>query len=85
MADDDNIIRFTPRQAEEDHALPADRLLEDCVGEYEEVIVLGVDADGEMTVSGNISDIAQVYEMLSSAAQNIALAHLEMLFQGTQH
>lgn len=85
MADDDNIIRFTPRQAEEDRALPADALLEDCVGEYEEVIVLGVDADGEMVVSGNIADIAQVYEMLSSAAQNIALAHLEMIFQGTQH
>lgn len=85
MADDDNIIRFTPRREEEDHALPADRLLEDCVGEYEEVIILGVDADGEMTVSGNIADIAQVYEMLSSAAQNIALAHLEMIFTGTQH
>lgn len=88
MADDDdkpdNIIQFTPRQ-EEDHALPADALLEDCVGDYEEVIILGIDADGEMVVSGNISDIAQVYEMLSSAAQNIALAHLDMIFQGTRH
>lgn len=84
MADnDDNIIQFTPRR--DSHALEADALLEDSLGEYEEVIVLGVDAEGEMTVSGNIADIAQVYEMLSSAAQNIALAHLDMLFQGTQH
>lgn len=86
MADDDNpdnVIQFTPRR--EDRVLPADALLEDCLGEYEEVVILGVDADGEMVVSGNISDIAQVYEMLSSAAQNIALAHLDMIFQGTQH
>ena len=86
MADDDkpdNVIQFQPRR--EDHNLPADALLEDSLGEYEEVIVLGIDADGEMVVSGNISDIAQVYEMLSSAAQNIALAHLEMMFSGTEH
>lgn len=84
MADnDDNIIQFTPRR--DNIALEADALLEDSVGEYEEVIVLGVDSAGEMTVTGNISDIAQVYEMLSSAAQNIALAHLEMIFQGTAH
>ena len=86
MADDDkpdNVIQFQPRR--EDHNLSADALLEDSLGEYEEVIVLGVDADGEMVVSGNIADIAQVYEMLSSAAQSIALAHLEMIFSGTQH
>lgn len=86
MADDDkpdNIIQFTPRR--DNIALEADALLEDSLGKYEEVIVLGVDAEGEMTVTGNISDIAQVYEMLSSAAQNIAMAHLEMIFQGTQH
>lgn len=74
-----NVIQFRPRS--EDHTLEADALLEDCLGEYEDVIVLGVDSTGEMVVSGNIADIAQVYEMLSSAAQNIALAHLEMLFQ----
>lgn len=88
MADDDkkptNIIQFTPRPNQQ-RALEADALLEDCLGEYEDVVILGVDAEGEMTVSGNISDIAQVYEMLSSAAQNIALAHLDMLFRGTEH
>lgn len=84
MADnDDNIIQFTPRR--DSATFEADALLEDSLGEYEEVIVLGVDSTGEMTVSGNISDIAQVYEMLSSAAQNIAMAHLDMLFQGTRH
>lgn len=81
---DDNIIQFRPRRDDE-HVLSADALLEDSIGEYVEVIVLGVDADGEMVVSGNIADIAQVYEMLASAAQNIALAHLDLLFQGTQH
>lgn len=81
---DDNIIQFRPR-SDDEHVLSADALLEDSIGEYVEVIVLGVDADGEMTVSGNIADIAQVYEMLASAAQNIALAHLDLLFQGTQH
>ena len=91
MADDedpkpDNVIQFMPRYEVEleGDTLCADALLEDCVGEYEDVIVLGVDASGEMTVTGNISDIAQVYEMLATAAQNIAMAHLEMLFQGTE-
>jgi hypothetical protein len=84
VADDDNVIQFRPRAGEDD-TLPADVLLEDCMGEYEEVVILGVDATGEMVVSGNISDIAQVYEMLSTAAQNIALAHLDMIFRGTQH
>jgi hypothetical protein len=89
MADDDapkpdNVLQFTPRHSSE-NALPADALLEDSLGDYEDVIILGVDATGEMTVSGNIADIAQVYEMLSSAAQNIALAHLEMIFHGTEH
>ena len=87
MADDDkpnNVIQF--RQRENDpSALPADALLEDSIGEYDEVVILGVDADGHMVVSGNIASIAQVYEMLSSAAQNIALAHLDMLFSGTEH
>ncbi len=83
MADDDNVIQFTPRR--NSIALEADALLEDSMGEYEEVIVVGIDASGEMMVTGNISDIAQVYEMLSSAAQNIALAHLEMIFSGTAH
>ena len=86
MADDDkpdNVIQFSPRRS--DHTLEADALLEDCMGEYDEVVILGVDSTGEMVVSGNISDIAQVYEMLSSAAQNIALAHLDMIFRGTQH
>ena len=89
MADEDrpkpsNVTQFRPRK--DDHiALPADALLEDSIGEYEEVIILGVDGTGEMTVTGNISDIAQVYEMLSSAAQNLALAHLDMIFRGTEH
>lgn len=86
MDDDDktdNVIQFTPRS--DNIALPADALLEDCVGDYEEVVILGVDADGEMVVTGNISDIAQVYEMLSTAANNLALAHLDMIFKGTQH
>lgn len=87
MADDekpDNVIQFQPRATEAD-TLDADALLEDCVGEYEDVIILGVDADGEMVVSGNISDVSQVYDMLATAAQNIAMAHLEMLFRGTEH
>lgn len=84
MAKDDNVIPFAPRP-QSDVALPADALLEDSIGDYEEVIILGLDADGEMTVSGNISSIPQVYEMLSTAAQNIALAHLDMLFHDTEH
>lgn len=88
MADDDkkpnNVIQFTPRP-DPHSTLEADVLLEDCIGEYEDVVVIGVDAEGETTVSGNIADIAWVYEMLSSAAQNIAMAHLEMLYKGTEH
>lgn len=87
--DDDkpnNVLQFSPRATvDDDVALPADALLEDCLGEYEEVVILGIDATGEMIVSGNISDLAQVYEMLSSAANNLAIAHLEMMFHGTEH
>lgn len=87
MADDDNsnIVQFRKKADEGADRLPADDLLGDCIGEYEDVIILGVDADGEMVVSGNISDIAQVYEMLATAAQNIASSHLEMMFHGTEH
>lgn len=83
----DNVIQFrgSANIGDDDIALPADALLEDCLGEYHEVIVVGIDETGEMIVSGNISDIAQVYEMLATAAQNIAMAHLEMLFHGTEH
>jgi hypothetical protein len=87
MEDDekpDNVIQFR-RFVDALPVLPADDLLADCMGDYDEVIILGVDDTGEMVVSGNISDIAQVYEMLSSAAQNIALAHLEMIFQSDGH
>lgn len=88
--DDDkpnNVLQFSPRATVDDSeiALPADALLEDCLGEYEEIVILGIDATGEMIVSGNISDLAQVYEMLSSAANNLAIAHLEMMFHGTEH
>lgn len=82
MADEDspnNILQFRQKVQDGEPVLPADDLLEDCMGEYQDVIILGVDETGEMVVSGNISDIAQVFEMLSSAAQNIALAHLEMM------
>lgn len=82
--DDDNILPFAPRK-QSSVALPADALLEDSLGEYEEVIVVGVDADGEMVVTGNISNIAEVYDLLSTAAQNIALAHLDMLFPEAKH
>lgn len=91
MADDDNdnysdnILQFRQRVKDGAPVLPADDLLEDCMGEYGEVIVIGVDADEEMVITGNIGDVAKVYEMLSSAAQNIALAHLEMMFHGTAH
>ena len=86
MNDDDkpdNVVQFTPRN--DSIVIPADALLEDCVGEYEEVIILGLNADGEMVVTGNISDVSMVYDMLSSAANNLAMAHLEMAFQGTKH
>lgn len=89
MADEDdkfnNILQFRQKVKEGEPVLLADDLLTDCMGEYQDVIILGVDADGEMVVSGNISDIVQVYEMLASAAQNIATAHLEMMFHGTEH
>lgn len=83
----DNVIQFraSANLGDDDIALPADALLGDCMGEYEEVVILGIDATGEMMVSGNISDISQVYEMLATAAQNIAMAHLEMMFHGTEH
>lgn len=92
MADDDdddrpipdNVAQFQPR-LEPVETIEADVLLEDCMGEYSEVIILGVDDHGEMIVSGNISCIPQVYEMLATAAQNIAMAHLEMIFHGTEH
>lgn len=89
MADEDdkfnNILQFRQKVQEGEPVLPADDLLADCMGEYEDVIILGVDRTGEMVVSGNISDIAQVYEMLATAALNIAMAHLEMMFHGTEH
>ena len=82
--DDDNILPFAPRK-QSSVALPADALLEDSLGEYEEVIVVGVDADGEMVVTGNISNIAEVYDLLSTAAKNIALAYLDMLSPEAKH
>lgn len=81
----DNVVQFRRTCLEPAETVEADLILEDCMGEYHEVIVLGVDATGEMVVTGNISDISQVYEMLATAAQNIAMAHLEMLFHGTEH
>lgn len=80
---DDNVIKFTPKHDEP--IAPgelADALLEDSIGEYDDVIVIGIDQDGETVISGSISNIAEVYELLASAAQNIALAHLDMIFGG---
>ena len=89
MADDDdkpdNVIQFRRTGLEPVESVEADLILEECMGDYHEVIVVGLNADGEMVVTGNISDISQVYETLASAAQNIAMAHLEMIFQGTHH
>lgn len=81
----DNVVQFHRTGLEPAETVEADLILEDCMGEYHEVIVVGLDADGEMVVTGNISDISQVYEMLATAAQNIAMAHLEMIFHGTEH
>lgn len=88
MPDDDkpdNVIQFRRTGLDTVESVEADLILEDCMGEYHEVIVIGLDETGEMVVTGNISDIAQVYDMLATAAQNIAMAHLELLFQGTHH
>lgn len=85
--DDDNVIPFGPRVeiTLDDGGELADALLEDCIGEYEDVIVIGFSSDGETTVSGTLSNIADVYDALAGAAQNIASAHLDMLFRGVEH
>jgi hypothetical protein len=86
--DDDNVIPFGRRfeaTIEPEAGAVADALLEECVGEYEDVIVVGFNDDGEITISGTLTHVADIYDALSTAAQKLALAHLDTVFSGQPH
>lgn len=81
MADDEkkpnNVIQFEQlrRQARGPEAI--DMLLDDARGEYEEIIIVGIEADGYMTVTASSPDVGEVYEALMSAATNVALVAID--------
>lgn len=88
MADDDNVIQFAPWKNpnfDDGPEITADVLLEDCMGEYRGVVIIGLDADGDMTVSTNVPDPALLYDITQTAAQNIAMAHLMDVFGANKH
>jgi hypothetical protein len=89
MADDekpkpDNVIQFRTMPEPGADTQVADALLQDCVGEYAEVIIVGIDAEGHMTVTTSTSDIGEAYEALMTAATNVAMAAIDEAF-GREH
>lgn len=88
MADDgtpkpDNVIQFRTTQ-EPDPTQVADLILQEAMGDFAEVIVIGLAEDGYMTVTSSERDVGGVYEMLMSAAMNVAMAAIDQAF-GTEH
>jgi hypothetical protein len=59
-------------------------ILEDAMCDFEEVIVIGLDSTGYMTVTASERDVGEVYEMLMSAATNVAMAAIDQAF-GVEH
>jgi|694.fasta_scaffold17323_11 hypothetical protein len=88
MADNDdlpdNVVAFEPRASGTQKT--TDLLLEDCIGRFDEVVVLGFTDDGELEISGNVEGgAAAVYEAIAEAATQMALTHIDMVYQGTRH
>lgn len=88
MADDEdrkpeNVIQFRAAPKVEPTSAP-DLVLQEAIGDFEEVIVIGLDSTGYMTVTASERDVGEVYEMLMSAATNVAMAAIDQAF-GVEH
>jgi hypothetical protein len=80
----DNVVAFQPRASGTQKE--TDLLLEDCIGRYDEVVVLGLTDDGELEISSNVEGgAAAVYEAIAEAATQMALVHIDMAYQGSRH
>lgn len=81
MADDEkkpsNVIQFEQLRQQARGPQAIDMLLDDAKGEYDDIIIVGIDADGYMTVTASSSDVGEVYEALMSAATNVALVAID--------
>ena len=88
MADNDdlpdNVVTFQPRASGTQKV--TDLLLEDCIGRFDEVVVLGFTDDGEMEISSSTDGgAAAVYEAIAEAATQMALTHIDLVYQGSRH
>jgi hypothetical protein len=80
----DNVVAFQPRASGTQKQ--TDLLLEDCIGRFDEVVVLGFTEDGELEISGSVEGGAgAVYEAIAEAATQMALVHIDMAYQGSRH
>jgi hypothetical protein len=80
----DNVVAFQPRASGAQKQ--TDLLLEDCIGRFDEVVVLGFTDDGEMEISSSLDGgAAAVYEAIAEAATQMALTHIDIVYQGVRH
>lgn len=80
----DNVVAFQPRASGTQKV--TDLLLEDCIGRFDEVVVLGFTDDGELEISSNVEGgAAAVYEAIAEAATQMALTHIDLVYQGVRH
>jgi hypothetical protein len=80
----DNVVAFQPRASGTQKT--TDLLLEDCIGRFDEVVVLGFTDDGEMEISSSLEGgAAAVYEAIAEAATQMALTHIDIVYQGVRH
>lgn len=84
MADDEkkpsNVIQFEQLRQQARGPEAIDMLLDDAKGEFDEIIIIGIEADGYMTVTASSPDVGEVYEALMSAATNVALVAIDGAF-----
>lgn len=79
----DNVVAFQPRAS--GPQMEADLLLDDCIGRYDDVIVIGYNDDGEVEISSSVGGAAATYELLADAATKMALTHIDIVYQGSRH
>lgn len=82
----DNVVAFPTNLVAEDPEVDADEVLESCLGDYSRVVVIGIEKDGTQTFTSNVTDVVELYEMMTDAASSFAKAQLHLAFhEGTEH
>ena len=82
----DNVVAFPTNLTAEDPEVDADEVLESCLGDYRQVVIIGIEKDGTQTFTSNVSNPIELYEMMADAASSFAKAQLHLAFhEGTEH